>query len=188
MKVAIVVGHQESNQGAVTVSGLSEWSYNLPVANALSAILTSENKDLGISSVVMHPDVPHYQKPKLVNAEAPDLCIELHFNSADSAQATGTEVLFWKGSKKGELFSGILQKSLIVSMGLKDRGIKPIASKAERGGTILSEVKAPCVIVEPFFGSNKHDVALFTGADGVAKYARALANAIFKYAVEVKKL
>jgi N-acetylmuramoyl-L-alanine amidase len=67
-------------------------------------------------------------------------------------------VLYYHSSDAGRTIAEILQRCLVDFLSLPDRGIKPKTSE-DRGGYLLRYTNAPCVIAEPFFIDNDHDLA-----------------------------
>ena len=88
--------------------------------------------------------------PNEVNELNPDLVIELHLNSAENSDIQGCETLYYHSSSKGKHIAEIIQRNLVETIGIKNRGIKPI-KREDRGGYLLQKTKAPAVIVEGFF-------------------------------------
>ena len=149
-KCALVIGHSKQSQGAYNVfSGLSEFIFNQNLAYDIK----EKSTDVDIEIVYRHS----FKKlPADINALTPDFIISLHCN-AFNKQASGTEVLYYHRSKKGEHFANILQHQIVMALGLKDRGTK--AKKVvNRGGYLLKYTNAPCVIAEPFFIDNNNDL------------------------------
>lgn len=177
-RIAVVVGHTPDAPGAVSVGGVSEYDYN----NAVAGILAPKLKALGHEVAVVHRGRPNDYRglPAKVNKVRPDLVLSLHFNAFGS-KARGSEMLYCKGSAAGERLARALQIEVVSALGVPDRGLKP-RIRAERGGWLLAKTAAPCVVCEPFFGSNLADWnaakaahgALATAyADGVRAYLRA---------------
>ncbi len=67
-------------------------------------------------------------------------------------------MLYYHSSDAGRTIAEILQRCLVDFLSLPDRGIKPKTSE-DRGGYLLRYTNAPCVIAEPFFIDNDHDLA-----------------------------
>ena len=106
-----------------------------------------------------------------------DVIISLHCN-AYNGYANGTEVLYWNTSKKGQVLAQALQENIVNTLGLTDRGLKPIKN-GDRGAYLLRETDAPCVIIEPFFIDNENDFKV--GKEKKDEYAVAIVEAINKY-------
>lgn len=160
-KFAVIVGHTSTSQGAYSPHGIgSEFAYNSNVAKYLTDIA----------------DVYHYESYKQgyrgmvnkvfseINQKDYLLTIELHYNSVGDSSANGSSVLYYHMSGKGKAYAEKLSEMLSHRFGTKNRGITG-RRREERGGYALYAGKAPAVLVEPFFGSNKEDVGKFKGRE-----------------------
>tara|TARA_A200000159_G_scaffold19571_1_gene16151 strand:+ start:583 stop:1236 length:654 start_codon:yes stop_codon:yes gene_type:complete len=163
-KIAICVGHSRiGDEGATSVSGVSEWAYNKKVAELLQCHLRHQ----GIQSIVFD-DYPSQSYrgamdwlSQSVAKKECDIAIELHFNSYSNSEAEGYEYLYYHTSNNGRRLAECFRKAH--SEGSKvqsDRGIKPIESDG-RGGGFLGSVSPPAVICEPFFASSSKEWILF---------------------------
>lgn len=153
MKVALVIGHTQKSQGAINAaSGISEFTFNTKLAYDIQQALEPlHDVDLGIVYRGSYSKLP-----EKINDLNPDLIISLHCN-AYNKEASGTEVLYYRQSTLGSEIAKLLQINLLEALGLNDRGIKPKSSE-DRGGYLLRETNAPCVISEPFFIDNDNDL------------------------------
>jgi N-acetylmuramoyl-L-alanine amidase len=150
---ALVIGHKKNSPGAVNSSqNLSEFDYNERLALEIETALCGCKK-VNIQRVYRRT---YSTLPDDINTLKPDFIICLHCN-AYNTRASGTEVLFYHRSKKGKKFAKILDKSLVNALGLTDRGIKSKTTE-DRGGYILKQTNAPCLISEPFFIDNNSDL------------------------------
>ena len=155
MKIcALVIGHKKNSPGAVNnTQNLSEFDYNEQLALEIEAALCGCEK-IKIQRIYRRT---YSNLPDDINALRPDFIISLHCN-AYNTRATGTEVLFYHRSKKGKKFAKILNKNLVNALGLTNRGIKAKTTE-DRGGYLLKQTNAPCLISEPFFIDNDNDLA-----------------------------
>lgn len=174
-KLAIVVGHNSLAQGAVRVdTGETEFVWNSRLAKKIASL----SEDFGIEVSVFHRIAGggYSREIERVYSEVdrfnPDGSIELHFNGAESPAATGTEVLS-SGTALSLRLAASVQREIVSTLGLRDRGVKTIGGKS-RGGKSLYSGKAPAILVEPFFGSSK----IGTAATDTADEMEALAEAI----------
>ena len=156
-KIAIIVGHSESDCGAEGACGINEFDYNKYVAEKLKSLVKKNHVDvlyrgsLGIVGVAM----------KAVSLN-PDAIIELHCNAFDGS-AYGCEVLVLE-SKKGTEAEGLaLNFAMEINKRFghkirRDRGIKWITS-GDRGNASLNSTSSieKSILVEPFFIDNKND-------------------------------
>lgn len=155
LKVAIIIGHKESSPGAkgfdiVGNRTIAEYGFNKLLANHLISKIT--NNDIGI--VVVERNM-YSQLPYDVNKTGADVAVSLHCNTYNG-KAHGAEVLYWHSSNNGLAVAQILQRQF-VSLGLRDRGVKPKTAE-DRGGYLLRYTDMVCVIGEPFFIDNKDEL------------------------------
>ena len=170
--VAVVVGHNSAAPGADALIPLSRNEFGLNGEIADRMVELGGVYGLTVRRFTRFAG-PSYSR-EIANVyrsvdESNAVCtIELHFNSAGHG-ATGTETLH-SGSAQSKLLAGFLQRRMLAALELRDRGLKEV-SAGDRGGLSLHAGKAPCALVEPFFGSNPTDcqAAFQIGVDGFAK-------------------
>lgn len=174
MKCCLVIGHTPEAPGAVNVRAqLTEFEFNDRIAKII------EQKVRGVDVELVYRGRPNQynQLPAKINSHSPEFIISLHAN-AFNGSASGTEVLYWHTSAGGKRLARVLQNHLLVALGLPDRGIKP-RQAGDRGGHLLRFTAAPCVIAEPFFIDNDHDLGRAQGR--LDELARAYATTIEEY-------
>ncbi len=172
---ALVIGHKKTSPGAVNKSkNLTEFDFNEDLARRIETKVNNAN----IQRVYRRT---YAELPGDIDALNPDFIVSLHCNAFNTT-TSGTEVLYYHRSEKGEQMARILQEHLVNQLKLQDRGIKP-KSVEDRGGTLLRHTNAPCVISEPFFIDNDGDLErALADIDGLA---RAYADAIDEIAEKV---
>ena len=174
-KIALVIGHNARFQGAVRVTDKrTEYDINSDLAVAI--------RDLDPARYVIVRRTAGTGEIGRAYAEVDRLgvaaSVELHFNSAEAASATGTETLTSGTSNSARLARGV-QVAMVRALGLRDRGVKVIARNG-RGGASLWTGKPPAILIEPYFGSNPTDCA---AADrNFSALARAIHEACVAYA------
>lgn len=147
MKCALVIGHNKEDQGAKnSYSGLTEWQINSLLAIELQRII----KKVDIE-IVYRDD--YKDLPDKINALEPDFIISLHCNAHDCT-VSGSETLQWHNSEKGTRLASILQGKINRALQNRNRGVKLVKKESDRGGHLLKNTVAPCVILEPFFIDN----------------------------------
>lgn len=153
MKLAIVVGHNSKAQGAVRVTDQrTEYDWNSTLA-----CLIQEHDPFGIR--VFHRTTGGGYSQEIdrvyseVDAWGADCSIELHFNSSGNSRVRGGETLS-SGTSGSLQLANLVRKYASSALGNKDRGVK-IRGRHERGGRSLWQGRAPAVITEPYFGSNR---------------------------------
>jgi len=181
MKLAIVVGHRKSAQGATAVDGVQEWSWNRPLADQIAAGATALGHDV---RVFYRPDRSGYSKAmgelvSEVNAYAPDLVLSLHFDSSTDTSFRGASALHWPGSKAGRMWAVQLSAAVARAAGIRSRGaIAQVESWAGSPLYILRDTVAPAVIIESHFGSNAADHVKATAARDSGDLARAIVGVL----------
>jgi N-acetylmuramoyl-L-alanine amidase len=182
MKVAICIGHSRpGDKGAQSVSGVSEWSYNVAVGEALQKMLTIS----GVEAVMITSylgDSYGFAMTWLaseIDRLNVDCAIELHFNAAGPS-AKGYEYLYWSSSSASKRLAQALLDAHERNLGGINRGIKPKTS-SDRGSLFLSKPQCPCVITEPFFGSNASDWSKFSTEKAQRDLAKTYADGILSF-------
>lgn len=180
MKIAIVIGHSERNQGAVNDTyNVSEYAFNKPLAFMIGTILANA----GHTPIVVYRDSTYSKLPIDVNKTGASLAISLHCNAFND-DPHGSEVLYYTKSTKGKALAGSIQAEVVKCLGLKDRGLRPcdydyIGKAGDRGGYLLKYTNMPCVVVEPFFLDA--DSSLELAEAKKPELAQAIANGIINY-------
>ena len=151
MKTAIVVGHDVSQQGAVSkILDMTEYRYNCKVADVLCKDFDLYYRDPKKRNYNSKMD----ELARQLNVKNYDFVIELHFNKYDGKannEGHGCEsVIFPKNLKSRDLSEKILDK-ISKKFNIKNRGVEE-HGKGERGYGFLSKIKSNCIILEPFFG------------------------------------
>lgn len=176
---ALVVGHRKSAKGAQGVlkgKTINEYDYH----SELAEMIVERTKHVSIITVYRDDTKQGYAKlPGKINQLKPDFVVSLHAN-AHNTKASGTETLYYKGSKKGLKLAKIVQEKLLSACGLANRKVKSKV-KSDRGGSLLSGTNAPAIIGEPFFIDNPNDLSVAVSKK--AKIAKAYAEAIDEYAL-----
>lgn len=181
LRVAIVIGHTiKGDKGAYSeILKLSEYDYNYEVATHLKGMANS-NVGYDVYSHTIRDYGPRQSAlAAKINHLNYDYVLELHFNAA-SPQANGTENLYYFSSEKGKKIAQILSKEISKEYKTTLRGTlgaKALVNSNDRGFGFVKKMKAPAVIVEPFFGSNI-EASKFSNT---SMYAKVLHNAIQKF-------
>jgi len=176
--IAIVIGHRLSAQGTVNAHGVSEWTWNSTLARDVHAALMV----YGIESrVIERPNHRggYAEQATMLNSMNVDGIVELHFNAAGDARATGTETLCHPRSTQGHALATAIQSAMVSVLGLADRGVK--ATTTNGAGVelkTLTRTEAPAVIVESYFGSNITDTERATIALANGTLGKAIAEGI----------
>lgn len=177
--IALCVGHSRAgDEGALSVSGESEWHYNQEVARIVAEEL-ADRHSLTAVIVDRYEGTSYGQAMRWLGHELQGmgnvgLAVELHFNSFNG-NARGHEWLHWEGSRGGK--RAALELHLAMSRGypgIPARGLKP-RTRGDRGAGFLRHTPCPAVIAEPFFGDSALDWSCVGSETGRHDLARVLA-------------
>jgi N-acetylmuramoyl-L-alanine amidase len=115
-----------------------------------------------------------YTRAGIANEVKADLFISIH-NNAGNSGTSGTETLYYPEPEKKAL-ALCIQKALVKSIGLPDRGI------VERPGLVVTrETRMPSALVEVAFMTNKGDLSLLLTDEFRQKAAEGIASGIINY-------
>lgn len=145
------------------------------LAQKYAKLLEKYLNAVGINTLYIMEDDLDLICQKANNANA-DLFISIHFNSFET-RATGTETLYCQGSVKGKIFASCVQKQLVDTLGLPDRGIKTNSIYVTR------HTDMPAVLVEVGFLANNPDeekILISRMDDAVRAIARGITDTIIK--------
>ena len=177
MRFALVVGHHSASPGAHNAAdGTSEFEFNTRLAINIW-------RRLRATQLHLDPVIVFRRTLALLPADirdtVPVFAISLHANAYNGA-VSGTETLLYHraGTATVEL-AEILQNHLVEGLGLRDRGCKRVR-RDERGGWLLSRMRVPTVLCEPFFIDNDRDLARAREVDLVGIYIEAIKQAARK--------
>ena len=157
--IAIVVGHEERYQGAYSpFLSAQEWGWHKDkiVSGIQGACIfwrPERRKGFGYVS----------QMRQLAKETAGyDLVAELHFNASEDHTANGAEVLHWVSNKDAKMYGQMYLDILTGEMPeLRDRGLRAIYNRGQRGYHFIQKMKGTALILEPFFGDNVKDSERF---------------------------
>jgi len=153
IKCALVIGHKKTSPGAYNKHyEKHEFCFNENLSKKIEEELYTSDKSLDVFRVYRRT---YSSLPKDINELNPDFIISLHCNAFNRV-ASGSEVLFYHRSHTGKKYAKILQDKFIKFLELNDRGIVGKTSE-DRGGYLLKNTNAPCIIAEPFFIDNDED-------------------------------
>jgi N-acetylmuramoyl-L-alanine amidase len=185
-KLAIMVGHNSVQRGAVRGEGLTEFEYNLDV----QGIMLAKAHEYGIEAKGFwrkqtQNEIPDaYDKVRKWN---PDAALELHFNAFSDPRVRGCEAL-WAIDPFAKDLAVCVLAALCHTFPIRSRGTR-YRTVGERGYENVSQLYAPTVLVEPFFVTNSEDWELFVeDPQGVVELARAYLKGIGAYFKEKQKI
>lgn len=155
-RVAVIPGHHPQAQGAtLEVAGVKRTEFQIwdPFARELALTLTTVE---GIDPVVVHRPNRRPDKDfgKAITQAAPDLVVELHFNSFPDPSVSGTLTIYREGHAPSRRLSEHFQKHTREEMGLADRATMP---RSDLGIMRYTPKDLPVILCEPAFVSNHGD-------------------------------
>lgn len=179
--IAICIGHSRAgDNGAVSVGGVDEWTYNKEIADLLRRKLM----EMGHRVVIIdrydgstYPAAMRWLASELKRLGI-TFAIELHFNSYKDPDTEGFEYLYWHQSADGMAAAENLTRAQeemfpeSVKRGAKHR------KNGQRGSLFLRLTHCPAVISEPFFGSNHLEWERYSSERGKRELAESIAEGI----------
>lgn len=156
MKVAFIIGHNESDKGAFSKPlNVSEWDLYKSLESDLKTIGDVFYHDKSIKGYV--------QRCKEISSrigKGYDLIVALHFNSFNGS-ANGCEAFYRHSNIKGYVYAKKFVDTFTKSTGISVRGVKPYVSETVRGAGEVFYPKSTAILLEPFFGDNVNDCEKF---------------------------
>lgn len=191
--IALVVGHNENNQGAVNYLGESEYIFNKRIGRKVQIQLAKK----GIKNFLFTRPVGSYSKQcKNIAKDIVDcgavLSVHLHFNSSEQ-KARGLEVLclpsiLEEDKEVAEMFAGVLSNMLDIKK-RHQSGVVELLDN-HRGKSMLELIRdtsqAIPILVEPCFANyrNPDSTTIFEREDD---YAYVLSYCIDKFMNRYRK-
>ena len=153
-KIALVVGHQEDNQGAYGSIGIGEWEFNYDLILDIGLKVHNPNvrvfmRDKNISGYTNQMVDLH----RRIDEWGADISVEMHFNSFSNEDVQGHEVLGCSegGMAVAEYMNDCFDEELPTS----NRGAKKITMN-DNGGGFCCRGESYAIIAEPYFGSSQY--------------------------------
>lgn len=181
MRILLTVGHSILKNGAITSAdgtkfgGGNEYKYckslSKYVKKALEANGHEVDREVCPEKTFTSSTQERTYKLAIEHATRYDLVIELHLNASEVKSAEGCEVIY--KSTTGKKYASKIQKQL--AKVFKDRGAKKCDNLY-----MLSQTKAPAIILEPFFCTNKKEWKYARRPKNKEKIAKLIANGIGK--------
>lgn len=165
MKIFINAGHGGTDCGAVSKNGFLEKDITKTIAAFLANMLIEK----GYNVEYFQQEISVNEVAQAENKSNSNLFISLHCNSVENEKANGVEVLYYEGSGIGKDLANKMSKSISEYMEIKNRGAKP-----RKDLRVLSGTKAPAILIELAFLSNKDEEQLlinepYSFASGIMK-------------------
>lgn len=173
-RICLIIGHGGNDCGAINPhTKETELDYNRDLAVRVEKLL----KEQGYIVDIYNRGYAKVENVNYLNKIGYDILVSLHCN-AYNGYASGTEVLYWNTSKKGQILAQALLDSITDVLGLQNRGLKPI-KYGDRGAYLLGKTDPVTVLIEPFFIDNDNDFKV--GKEKKDEYSEAIVRGINKY-------
>jgi len=195
LNIVIDPGHGGRDSGAVSANGVKEKDVVLSISKKLAKIL----KRCGMNPILTRSDdrfIALKSRIGFVNQYNPVLCVSVHANASKVDSVNGFETYVNDKCSGSRKFLDLLKFANPMSLSSKTRNYKSVQLAyfineglsryllAKNRGIkesqfyIVRRVKAPCVLVETGFLSNKEEARKLSEAGYQKKIARGLAEGI----------
>lgn len=186
--VAIAAGHNNSDDKGARSGELKEEKLTILVAEKVQELVEERYKNVRVvqtGSTSSNPGgIKVEQRKQLARDANPDLCIQIHFNAAESADANGVEAIYKDGDGISQQLAEILSRTISQEMGLTDREAGPDIEKCAVGSLGIIENAAytnfPSVVTEGGFLTGNVDANVIKN-NGTDKYAEGIVKGIKEY-------
>ncbi len=186
--VAIAAGHNNTDDRGASSGELKEEELTIKVAEKAEEIINERYKNVKVvqtGSITSNPGgIKVEDRKELAKNANPDLCIQIHFNAAESPEAKGVEAIYKDGDGISQQLAEILSRTISQEMGLEDRKAGTDLEKCAVGSLGIIENAAythfPSVVTEGGFLTNSIDAEVIKNG-GTDKYAEGIAKGIKEY-------
>ena len=178
MKIAILIGHGESEGGSYDPGAVSGAYHEFRIAREIGRAACERLQAVyGSSCELVNYDgsLSLTERIRRFRGKEADFLAEIHLNSG-SAAATGTEVWYYPGDQAGKKYAAAISAAVSAALGLPDRGAKA----SDYYGIIRQTGPTACLVETCFISSS--DLDKVKTAAGQALAGRAIADGIAKAA------
>ena len=164
--IVIDAGHGGRDSGA-SHGDLEEKTPALSIALMLAGLLEAAGKN-----VFLTRDTDEFislqRRSELANKANAHIFISIHHNGHTDVSANGIETYHYPGSDKGQEYAQSIQQSLVDNLNLRNRGVKQATF------SVLKYTRAPAVLLEIGFISNKEEREKLKNCDFLFKAAKSI--------------
>lgn len=172
MLICIDPGHGGQDGGAKGPTGAREKDINLLAGHELKQDLLAAKQHIVLTRLT-DIYVSLSARADIANWAGAGYFVSLHCNSAKDPSAKGIEVYHYpKASPKAKELAADVQKRLVATTGLADRGVK------SANFAVLRLTSMPAILVEMAFISNPEEEALLLKEDWRRKVVHEIAAAL----------
>ena len=188
-RVAIAAGHNNTDDKGARNGDLIEEELTIQVAERVEELINEKYENVTViqtGSTSSNPGgIKVGDRTSLAREADPDLCIQIHFDANDSADANGVSVIYKDKDYYSQQLAEILAESISSSMGLTNRGDGPDTERtAVKNLSIIekySDSGFPSVVTEGGFVTGNVDADVIKNGNGVEKYAQGIVEGIKTY-------
>ncbi len=183
--VVLDAGHGGKDDGAVSGDGVKEKDINLALIKAIQASNTNKNIKIILSrkdDVFMNV----HEKAAFANEHQPDIFISVHVDSAPEKSVDNKKGMCvnisnneFENSEKSKLLASYIIGTFKNNYSLS---VAENPQQRKQGIYVLQTVKAPSVLIEAGFITNKNDLQYLQSTEGQNAFAVNILNAINNYA------
>lgn len=186
--VAIAAGHNNTDDKGAMSGDLKEEELAIKVAEKVEELIEERYENVKVvqtGSTSSNPGgIKVEERTSLAREANPDLCIQIHFNAAESPDANGVEAIYKDQDGISQQLAEILSKTISQEMGLKDRKAGTDLEKCAVGSLGIIENAAdthfPSVVTEGGFLTGNIDSEVIRNG-GTDKYAEGITKGIKEY-------
>lgn len=186
--VAIAAGHNNTDDKGAISGDLKEEELSIKVAEKVQELIEERYENVKVIQTGSTSDNPGgikvEDRTKLAREANPVLCIQIHFNAAESPDANGVEAIYKDQDGISQQLAEILSKTISQEMGLEDRKAGTDLEKCAVGSLGIIENAAdthfPSVVTEGGFLTGNIDSNVIRD-NGTDKYAEGIVKGIKEY-------
>ena len=178
MKIAILIGHGESEGGSYDPGAVNGSYQEFRIARDIGKAACERLQAVyGASCQLVNYDgsLSLTERIRRFRGKEADFLTEIHLN-AGSDTATGTEVWYYPGDQAGQKYAAAISAAVSAALGLPNRGAKA----SDYYGIIRQTGPTACLVETCFISSS--DLEKVKDAAGQALAGRAIADGIAKAA------
>ncbi|RKD75211.1 N-acetylmuramoyl-L-alanine amidase [Sinobaca qinghaiensis] len=181
-KVGLDLGHgRNTYPPSKGVPSMAEFSFNQGVGKVAKRLLEESGVEVVLGQPFDSNDVPLGTRTDKYNAEDVDIVMSVHADFNGNDEATGFWGFYWYTSSGGRRLAQIWSKHLEAESDMRDRGIQQSKRGSWTNFHMVRETKAPAVLMEHGFMSNKNDLAKLKSTKYRTEAGIALAKAACEY-------
>ncbi len=173
--IVIDPGHGGKNPGAIGITGLYESEVNYDIAQKLIKLLQAAGA-YTIMTRKSDEDPGLYERAEIANENRADLFISIHADAHPKEVTHGSTVYgHYNATKDNWAFAWYVHEEIIKNTGLASKGLRAADF------VVLRETKAPAILIETAYLSNREDEALLKDSEFRQKVAEGILNGVIRY-------